>query len=130
MKEAYIIEVGEYSDRENIAVCFDEKIAESYAKLHHGSIDPVPVIDDETYITQADNMITEYQFFIYNGRFQSVKKDYIESTCERYKNRIGNVYVTGDDVCTYVYVYVDDEEKANKIVRDTFAKLMAERLGL
>ena len=129
-KTAYIIEVGEYSDREVIAICFDEKMAKSYAKLHDGHVNCVPVIDDENYITRADSMVRQYMFSYFMVKssidFQEMSSTYVEPTDENYQKRTGNVSCRLAHPYTYIYVYVDDEEKAKKIARDIIAKIIAE----
>ena len=135
--EGYIIEVGEYSDRQTIAICFDEKIAKSYAKLHNGYIETVPVISDENYITRADKMIKEYSIDYYqnaHGKYcesRYISERYIESDNYEYQNRDNNVFIYKiSDMYYDIRVFVDDKERARKIAHDTMAKLIAEKEGL
>lgn len=53
----YGIFTGEYSDWEVLGVSYDEKIAESYAKLKDGYVLHIPIITDQTFIEKAEKMI-------------------------------------------------------------------------
>lgn len=127
----YTIWVGEYSDADVIGVAEDRRIADAFAKVHHGHVEEAPLITDENFIVRAEEMrlktVVCYQIAgdLSWSRSHYISEKWVEPSEDKEYEEIGNTC----DKYYYVRFYLDgdyDEKKAN----DKFIKYLAEKRGL
>lgn len=146
MSTIYVLSTGEYSDYNIQAVTTNKEVAEAYSKIHGCYIEEYPDLEDgNTIIAESKKYYPYIRVYVssdgvimhesyikerlnrrYSWDFSWFKDDDMISAPRLEASYKGgytfDMYVYTPETCTF--------EKLQKIVMDTRAKMLAERLGL